>query len=119
MSTDLLSRGLSLESINFVVNYDLPLSTKEYVHRVGRTARANHSGKAITFCFGDGDYKWFKRLVYSGGVINRNEKSIGEISFLRASEDPEKLEFILQITDLDKKNYSSCLEDLESEVYSK
>ncbi|KGK35067.1 hypothetical protein JL09_g5783, partial [Pichia kudriavzevii] len=51
--TDLLSRGINLTSIKFVINYDLPGSTKEYIHRIGRTARAGNLGNAITMCFGE------------------------------------------------------------------
>ncbi|GME78315.1 unnamed protein product [Ambrosiozyma monospora] len=83
IATDLIARGLNLESIQFVVNYDLPLSTKEYVHRIGRTARANRSGSAVSFVYGDGEFRWFKKLVYSGGVINRNKKVIHEVDFVK------------------------------------
>ena len=49
VSTDLLSRGIDIDDISVVINFDVPQNVENYVHRIGRTARANHSGKAITF----------------------------------------------------------------------
>jgi ATP-dependent RNA helicase RhlB len=48
VATDVASRGLHVEGLDLVVNYDLPEDTESYVHRIGRTARAGKSGKAIT-----------------------------------------------------------------------
>ncbi|KAL2103522.1 hypothetical protein ACEWY4_000390 [Coilia grayii] len=47
--TALLARGIDFKGVNLVVNYDFPTSAIEYIHRVGRTGRAGHLGKAITF----------------------------------------------------------------------
>ena len=49
VATDVAARGIDIESITHVVNYDLPLENESYVHRVGRTGRAGKKGKAITF----------------------------------------------------------------------
>ncbi len=48
VATDVLSRGIDIKDINLVVNYDVPHDAEDYVHRIGRTARANTKGEAIT-----------------------------------------------------------------------
>ncbi len=48
VTTDLLSRGIDIESLPFVVNYELPRSPKNFIHRIGRTGRAENIGEAIT-----------------------------------------------------------------------
>ena len=53
VATDLASRGLDFSDISHVINYDLPDAPEVYVHRIGRTARAGASGKAITLCSSD------------------------------------------------------------------
>lgn len=49
IGTDVLSRGIDVEGIDLVVNYDVPPDPEDYIHRVGRTARAERTGTAITF----------------------------------------------------------------------
>ncbi|MBO5137310.1 MAG: DEAD/DEAH box helicase [Spirochaetaceae bacterium] len=50
VATDVAARGIDINDLSMVVNYDLPNETENYVHRIGRTARAGKSGKAYTFC---------------------------------------------------------------------
>jgi ATP-dependent RNA helicase RhlE len=49
VATDVLSRGIDIDSLSHVVNYDIPRAAEDYVHRIGRTARAATTGTAITF----------------------------------------------------------------------
>ncbi|MEM7671197.1 MAG: C-terminal helicase domain-containing protein, partial [Pseudomonadota bacterium] len=50
VATDVAARGLDIPDVGFVYNYDLPNVPDNYIHRIGRTARAGRSGKAIAFC---------------------------------------------------------------------
>lgn len=49
VATDIVSRGIDIDDIRLVINYDVPHDCEDYVHRIGRTARANNDGCAITF----------------------------------------------------------------------
>jgi len=49
VATDILARGIDVDDIEMVVNYDVPREAEDYVHRIGRTARANRAGRAVTF----------------------------------------------------------------------
>ena len=53
VATDIAARGLDIHELNLVINYDLPDVAETYVHRIGRTGRAGHTGRALTFCTSD------------------------------------------------------------------
>ncbi len=61
VATDILSRGIDIDSIGLVINYDVPGDAEDYVHRVGRTARAESTGVALTFISPE-DQRKFKRI---------------------------------------------------------
>ena len=60
VATDILSRGIDIKGINLVINYDIPSDAEDYVHRIGRTARGDNTGVAITFINGDECYNFSK-----------------------------------------------------------
>ncbi len=49
VATDVASRGLDIDDVTHVINYDLPESKEDYIHRIGRTGRINKKGIALTF----------------------------------------------------------------------
>jgi ATP-dependent RNA helicase RhlE len=53
IATDIAARGIDIDRLELVINYDLPDLPETYVHRIGRTGRAGHSGEALTFCSSD------------------------------------------------------------------
>jgi ATP-dependent RNA helicase RhlE len=53
IATDVAARGIDVDGITHVVNYQLPKEPETYVHRIGRTARAGESGHAVSFCSAD------------------------------------------------------------------
>ena len=60
VATDVLSRGIDIKDINLVINYDVPGDAEDYVHRIGRTARADTTGVALTLVNEDDMYKFDK-----------------------------------------------------------
>jgi ATP-dependent RNA helicase RhlE len=65
VATDIAARGIDVSNIQLVLNYDLPENPEDYIHRIGRTARAGRTGHAISFATPDqrGDIKGIERLI--------------------------------------------------------
>ncbi|XP_071396682.1 probable ATP-dependent RNA helicase DDX17 isoform X2 [Centroberyx affinis] len=62
IATDVASRGLDVEDVKFVINYDYPNSSEDYIHRIGRTARSTNKGTAYTF-FTPGNLRQARELI--------------------------------------------------------
>ena len=75
-ATDLVSRGLDIDDISCVVNYDLPRSPADYIHRIGRTGRAGKSGLALTF-IGHDEQAHFKLIEKRSGIKLQREEMAG------------------------------------------
>lgn len=80
VATDVMSRGIDIKEINMVINYDCPTDAEDYVHRVGRTARANTKGEAITLVNPKDMSRLDKiqRLIESKIPQNELPKELGE-----------------------------------------
>jgi superfamily II DNA/RNA helicase len=86
-ATDLVSRGLDIDDISCVVNYDLPRSPADYIHRIGRTGRAGKDGLAVTF-IGYEEQAHFKLIEKRSGIKLERESIEG---FELKGEAPKKL----------------------------
>ncbi|MEG2354096.1 MAG: DbpA RNA binding domain-containing protein, partial [Clostridium sp.] len=66
VATDIASRGIDIEGITHVINYDIPVEKEAYVHRIGRTGRAGKEGRAITFVMRSDERRVFEINSYTG-----------------------------------------------------
>lgn len=73
VATDIAARGLDIDDVDIVVNFELPRDPEDYVHRIGRTARAGRKGKAVTF-IGRRDFSLLARIERFVGVKMPREK---------------------------------------------
>ncbi len=90
VATDVASRGIDVTNIELIVNYDLPSSAEDYVHRIGRTGRAGRSGHAISFARPNerGDIRAIERLIRITLPVSR----LPELPPTRAIKTSERAE---------------------------
>ena len=85
VATDVAARGLDIDEIDIVFNYDLPTDPEDYVHRIGRTGRAGRSGRAVSFVFGKEIYRLQAIERYTRQVIKREKiPSVEQVEGRRA-----------------------------------
>jgi len=92
VATDVLSRGIDIKDINLVINFDVPNDAEDYVHRIGRTARAETKGEAITLVNKDDAYKMIRieRLIERKVPKEDLPKDIGEAPDFKAKSSFKK-----------------------------
>ena len=73
VATDVAARGIDVEDVEVVFNYDLPNDGEDYIHRIGRTGRAARSGKAVTFVAGREIYKMQNIIRFTGSKVRREK----------------------------------------------
>ncbi|ADG82296.1 DEAD/DEAH box helicase [Thermincola potens] len=80
VATDVAARGLDIENVSHVINYDIPQDPEVYVHRIGRTGRAGRSGKAITFIVPE-EYRQLRLIekIIGARIARKNLPSIADI----------------------------------------
>jgi len=92
IATDVAARGLDVDDLEVVFNYDLPNDAEDYTHRIGRTGRAGKSGRAITFVAGRELYKLQSMVRFAKLKIRReNVPSLDQVEEARVSVFFEKL----------------------------
>ncbi|MEM6768052.1 MAG: DEAD/DEAH box helicase [Bacteroidota bacterium] len=89
VGTDVLSRGIDIDNLSHVLNFDVPMDAEDYVHRVGRTARANTTGEAITFVSPRDQRRMrsIERLIQKSVPIMKVPEELGETPYY-SSDDP-------------------------------
>lgn len=116
VATDVAARGIDVDDVDLVVNYDMPQDNEYYVHRIGRTARAGREGTAISFVTSR-DYSMIRGIEkYTKTVIDR--RSLPTLKDIEAKQSSKIIEMIRKI--LDDGNMEKQLEIvslLEGEDY--
>lgn len=80
VATDIVSRGIDIDDIQMVINYDVPHDAEDYVHRIGRTARANNDGEAVTFVGEKEQYRFASIEYFLGKEVEKKTmpKELGD-----------------------------------------
>ncbi|GAB5562157.1 MAG: DEAD/DEAH box helicase [Synoicihabitans sp.] len=104
IATDVAARGLDVDDLEVVFNFDLPNDAEDYTHRIGRTGRAGKSGKAFTFVSNREIYKLQSMIRYGKLKIQRGRiPSIDEIEEARENKFFEKLRTTLEAGEYEKQ----------------
>jgi ATP-dependent RNA helicase DeaD len=83
--TDVAARGLDIKGVSHVYNYDVPMESKQYIHRIGRTARAGKKGKAISILTGSDNVKFLKVMKENSIYVAKEKAPYIERAKLRFS----------------------------------
>jgi ATP-dependent RNA helicase DeaD len=104
VATDVAARGIDVEDIEVVFNYDVPNDDEYYVHRIGRTGRAGKKGKAFTFVSGKEIYQLRDIQKYTKTKIEQQEiPSMREVQEIKADMFLKKVKNIINTEELEKQ----------------
>lgn len=123
ITTDLMSRGIDINDISDVINYDLPISSQQYVHRCGRTARAQSKGNAYNLLVGKGERDFWRAQIdedMSREVNGLLPKTWGSKDSL-PDEDSEsgETDSLLSISSEEEDRYKQSLQLLKEKATKK
>jgi len=103
IATDVSARGVDIANVEYVINYDLPETSENYVHRVGRTGRGNQKGQAFSFCSSE-----------EKAVLAEIEDSLGK-DIQRMTISKSDYRYTLDISDAKANNWQALLKEAEQE----
>ena len=92
VATDIVARGINIDDISMVINYDVPHDAEDYVHRIGRTARAAREGSAITFVSDDDIYYFQQIEKFLGKQVDKTPlpEGLGEGPEYKSAGKPKR-----------------------------
>lgn len=104
VATDVAARGIDVDDVDLVVNYDVPQDEEYYVHRIGRTGRAGRAGKAFTFVVGKEIYKLKDIQRYTKTKIRREKApSVTEVEEAKSGMIFNEIKSIIEESNLSKE----------------
>jgi ATP-dependent RNA helicase DeaD len=113
-ATDVAARGIDVDDIDMVFNFDIPKDDEDYVHRIGRTGRAGKTGKAYSFVSGKDIYKLKSIQKYTKATIKKIKvPSLTDIDNTKTAIILDKVKEVLKKKDLEK--FSQMIESLVSD----
>lgn len=96
VATDVAARGIDVDDVDIVFNYDVPQDDEYYVHRIGRTGRAGRSGKAFTFCVGKEIYKLRDIMRYTNTkIIQKKLPTLSDIEEIKTANFLERVKEVI------------------------
>lgn len=117
VATDVAARGIDVDDIDVVFNYDVPQDEEYYVHRIGRTGRAGKSGKAFTFCVGKEIYKLRDIMRYTKSkIIQQKLPTLSDVEEMKTNLFLEKIKDIINEGTLTK--YINLVDRLMEEDFN-
>ena len=117
VATDVAARGIDVDDVEAVFNYDVPQDEEYYVHRIGRTGRAGKAGKAFTFCVGKEIYKLRDIMRYTKTKIQQQKlPTLSDVEEMKTNIYLEKIKGIIEEGHLTK--YIHLVDRLMEEDYT-
>lgn len=111
-ATDVAARGLDVDDVEAVINYDIPYDVESYVHRIGRTGRAGRTGKAFTFITARDFFKLREIMRYTKAQINKGKlPTLNEVLRLKTIRVMDEVKETIQ-SGQDLNHYSQAIAEL-------